>query len=137
MAAVAGGMLGLAVGFVLGGSVGRVNAHRIKNAYRSWRDRPRGDLWTDEAAERLEAAVLDALRRDVVLARRTIRVAVLGQGLVELTGRVQSAAEVALAGEVTERVPGVATLLNHLLVEGVDDSPVAVPGPSAPRAARR
>ena len=135
LAGVAGAFLGLAAGYIVAGSVGRVNAHRVKNAVRRWRDRPRGGLWTADAAERLEAAVLDALARDVVLARRPIRVTVLGQGLVELTGRVASAAEVGIACDATQDVDGVTTVLNHILVDGADAG-VDVPGPKAPRAAR-
>lgn len=116
--------------------MGRVNAHRIKRALARWRDRPRRVVWSAEEAERLEAAVLDALRRDVVLARRPIRVSVLGEGLVELTGRVNHTAEVGLAGDIVEGVEGVDTVLNHLLVAGVDPSTVEVPGPKTPRAAR-
>jgi isopentenyl phosphate kinase len=136
LAGIAGAFLGLAAGFIVGGSVGRVNAHRVKNAVRRWRDRPRGGIWTADAAERLEAAVLDALARDVVLARRPIRVSVLGQGLVELTGRVASATEIGLAGDIVADVAGVTTVLNHVLVDGADAG-VAAPGPKAPRAARR
>jgi len=135
LAAAAGAVLGLAAGFVVAGSVGRLNAHRVKDAVRRWRDRPRGGIWTADAAERLEARVLDALARDVVLARRPIRVTVLGQGLVELTGRVASAAEVGLAGDIVQDVAGVTTVLNHVLVDGADAG-VGVPGPRAPRAAR-
>jgi hypothetical protein len=136
LAGVAGAFLGLTVGYIAAGSVGRVNAHRVKDAVRRWRDRPRGGLWTADAAERLEAGVLDALARDVVLARRPIRVSVLGQGLVELTGRVASSAEVGLAGDIVADVDGVTTVLNHLLVDGADAG-ITVPGPKAPRAARR
>jgi len=137
VAGLAGAVLGLTVGYVLGGSVGRVNAHRIKNAYRRWRDRPaQPKVWTEEEAERLEARVLDALGRDVVLARRPIRVAVLGLGLVELSGRVLHPSEVGLAGDIAQRVAGVDTVLNHLLIEGVDKAAVGVSGPSTPRASR-
>jgi len=136
LASVAGAMLGLAVGFVIAGSVGRVNAHRIKGAVRRWSGRTRPVVWSADEAERLEARVLDALSRDVVLARRPIRVAVLGQGLVELTGRVLHDSEVGLAGDIVQRTQGVNTVLNHLLIEGADAG-VGVPGPRAPRAARR
>lgn len=138
--AIAGsGLLGAAVGFVVSEELGRVNSARIKRAYgRIGKDGTPADpgRWTAEDAERLEARVLDALNRQVVLARRPIRVNVLGLGLVELTGRVSHSSEVALAGDTVQGVPGVETVLNHLLVEGVDATTVAVPGPSAPRAAR-
>jgi osmotically-inducible protein OsmY len=135
LASMAGAILGLATGYVLAGSIGRVNAHRVKNAVRRWRDRPRRTIWTADEAERLEARVLDALARDVVLARRPIRVTVLGQGLVELTGRVSSSVEIGLAGDIVQDADGVTTVLNHILVEGADAG-VGVPGPRTPRAAR-
>jgi osmotically-inducible protein OsmY len=138
LAAVAGGVFGLGLGYLIGGSVGRLNSQRIGSAVQRWQDR-RGVhvVWTDEEAERLEARVLDALSNDVVLARRPIRVAVLGMGLVELTGKVHRSNEAGLAGDVVQQVPGVATVLNHLLVDGVDQAAaVPVGGPDAPRAAR-
>ncbi len=137
LAAVAGGVFGLGVGYIIGSSVGRVNSRRIGRAVRRWQDRRGASaVWTDEEAERLEARVLDALSNDVVLARRPIRVAVLGMGLVELTGSVHRSTEAGLAGDVVQHVPGVETVLNHLLVDGVDQAAVPVGGPDAPRAAR-
>jgi hypothetical protein len=134
---LAGAALGLTLGILAGESVGRVNSRRIAAAVRRWRTgRARPLVWTAEQAERLEARVLDALKRDVVLARRPIRVAVLGQGLVELSGRVAHLAEVGLAGDIVQEVEGVDTVLNHLLVTGLDSTVVAVPGPNAPRAAK-
>jgi hypothetical protein len=136
LAAVAGGAFGVAVGFLVGSSVGRVNSRRIGRAVQRWQNRHGGNIvWTDEEAERLEARVLDALSNDVVLARRPIRVAVLGMGLVELTGTVHRSTEAGLAGDVVQHVPGVETVLNHLLVDGVDQAAVRVGGPDAPRAA--
>ena len=137
LAAVAGGVFGLGVGYVVGSSVGRLNSRRIGRAVQRWQNR-RGPsvVWTDEEAERLEARVLDALSNDVVLARRPIRVSVLGMGLVELTGMVHRSTEAGLAGDVVQHVPGVETVLNHLLVDGVDQAAVPVGGPDAPRAAR-
>jgi hypothetical protein len=144
LAIVGGALAGVALGFVLSENIGRVNTARIRRAAdllqrrspaRPGTRRATG-MWTVEDAERLEARVLDALNQQVVLARRPIRVNVLGLGLVELTGRVSHAAEVALAGDVVASVEQVDTVLNHLLVEGVDQTTVPVPGPSAPRAAR-
>jgi hypothetical protein len=137
LAAVAGGVFGLGLGYIIGSSVGRVNGRRIGRAVQRWQDRHGAAVvWTDEEAERLEARVLDALSNDVVLARRPIRVAVLGMGLVELTGLVHRSNEAGLAGDVVQHVPGVETVLNHLLVDGVDQAAVPVGGPDAPRAAR-
>lgn len=138
MVAVAGAVVGLALGVLAAGGMGRVNSRRVKLALARWRARrlSRREIWSVEDAERLEARVLDALSRDVVLARRPIRVGVLGQGLVELSGRVAHVSEVALAGDIVQALGGVETVLNHLLVTGVDEAVVAVSGPNAPRAAR-
>jgi len=141
VAILGGVVLGAMAGFVLSEELGRVNSARIRRAAgRLGKGSPAAaralERWTDDDAERLEARVLDALNAQVVLSRRAIRVTVLGLGLVELTGRVAHTAEVALAGDVVEQVEGVDTVLNHLLVEGVDQAAVAVPGPHAPRAAR-
>ena len=139
LAMIAAGALGLALGFVAGESVGRVNARRIALAVSRWRQgraRPATRLWTENEAERLEARVLDALSADVILVRRPVRVRVLGLGLVELSGRVSHVAEAALAGDIAQEVDGVDTVLNQVLVTGVDETVVAVSGPNTPRAAR-
>ena len=136
LAAAAGAAIGLAMGYIAGGSVGRVNGRRIKNAVQGWRQRSREPgVWTHELAERLEARVIDALSRDVVLARRAIRVAVLGMGLVELTGTVLHAPEIGVASDIVQEVEGVDTVLNHVVVV---TGPAVTPatGPNAPRAAR-
>ena len=136
LAAAAGAALGLAIGYIAGGSIGRVNSHRIKNAVRRWgKKHGHAAVWTHELAEQLEARVLDALSRDVVLARRAIRVAVLGMGLVELTGTVLHVPEIGVASDIVQEVEGVDTVLNHLVVV---TGPAVTPasGPNAPRAAR-
>jgi hypothetical protein len=118
IAALAGATLGLAAGFVAASTVGRINTKRLRSAVDRWRGRVRDPrVWTREAADMLEARVLDQLRQDVVLARRAIRVSVLGMGLVELTGRVLHTSEIALAGDIAQRVEGVDTVLNHLIVQ--------------------
>ena len=130
--------LGLVAGYVVGGTVGRVTAHRVKRALKR-RRRRRGRLrpgdWTETEAESLEARAVDALRGNPVLARRPVRLRVLSPGVVELSGTVESSAERQRAGQLLRRLSGVTDVINRLLVEGVD-TPVAVPGPSSPRAAR-
>lgn len=123
IAALAGATLGLAAGFVAASAVGRINTRRLRSAVDRWRVRVRDPrVWTREAADMLEARVLDSLRQDVVLARRAIKVSVLGMGLIELTGRVLHTSEIALAGDIAQRTEGVDTVLNHLIVQ----SPKAV-----------
>ena len=135
-----GAGLGLVAGYFAAERVGRVNARRVAGALERWSARSRRPAaegpWTDEDAERLESRVLDALRRDAVLARRAVRVRVLEGGIVELGGRVKHAGEGELAGEVVRAVTGVRTVLNHLLVPGADGEARPVPGPSTPLAAR-
>ncbi len=135
---LAGGAgLGLMAGYFVAERVGRVNSRRVAGALERWKARRRRtEPWTDEAAERLEGRVLDALRRDAVLGRRAVRVRVLEGGIVELSGRVARPSEVTLAGDVVRAVAGVRTTLNHLLVPGADVEARAVPGPSTPLAAR-
>jgi BON domain-containing protein len=132
----AGAGLGLVAGYFAAERVGRVNTRRVTSAIDRWKERRRTERepWTAEAAERLEHRVLDALRRDVVLGRRPVRVAILEGGIVELTGRVAHGSEVDLAGDVVRAVDGARTVLNHLLVAEAGSRPV--PGPSRPAAAR-
>ena len=137
IAAAAGSLIGVAIGYIAAGSVGRINRKRLKRAVGALTNRSDAPKrWTEEEAERLEAKVLDALGQDVVLARRAIRVSVLGMGLVELTGTVLHTAEIGLASDIVQKVAGVETVLNHLVVEGPSRSGVPAPGPNAPRAAR-
>ncbi len=133
-----GAGLGLVLGYFAAERVGRVNSRRVKQALERWRER-RGTAdveWSAEEAERLEARVLDALRRDAVLGRRAIRVGVFEGGIVELSGRVTHASEVELAAAVVRGLSGVRTILNHLLVADPDAAVPAVVGPATPRAAR-
>lgn len=135
----AGAAVGLLVGYVASGNLGRATAHRVKRALKR-RRRRRGELrpgdWTDDDAEHLEARVVDTLRGNPVLARRPIRVRTLGPGLIELAGLVESSAEVQRAGQIVRRLAGVRDVINRLLVPGVDTPVAVVPGPSSPRAAR-
>lgn len=138
LATAAGTIVGVALGFIAAGSVGRINRTRLKSAM--GRLSLRGDgpkRWTEDAAERLEARVLDGLAQDVVLARRPIRVSVLGMGLVELTGTVLHTAEIGVASDVVQQVTGVETVLNHLVVD-TPTRPVtpSITRPGTPRAAR-
>jgi BON domain len=133
----AGAGLGLVVGYFAAERVGRVNTRRVTSAFERWRERHGPDApWTAEEAGQLEQRVLDALRRDVVLGRRAVRVGILEGGIVELTGRVAHGSEVDLAGDVVRAVSGVRTVLNHLLVTGPDADVRPVPGPNRPLAAR-
>ena len=134
-----GAAAGVAIGYLVGGSFGRMTAHRVKRALKR-RRRRRGVLrpgdWTDDDAEHLVARAVDAIRGNPVLAKRPIRVRTLGPGLLELAGLVESPAEAQRAGQIARRLSGVKDVINRLLVPGVDTPVAVVPGPSSPRAAR-
>ena len=129
--------LGLVAGYFAAERIGRVNSQRVAGALERWKARHRGDEpWSEEGAERLERHVLDALRRDAVLARRAVRVRVLEGGIVELSGTVAYPSEVTLAGDVARAVAEGRTVLNHVLVPGAEAEARSEPGPSRPLAAR-
>jgi hypothetical protein len=70
----------------------------------------------DEKARRLEARVLNALRDEPVLGARAIELAVVGDGVVELTGTVHTIEEIARASLLVRTVPGVSMVLNRIEV---------------------
>jgi len=72
------------------------------------------------AQERLEAAVVTALRSDDVAGRCAIDVAGLGPGMIELSGRVPNQEAADRAAETAQRVLGVHTVVNRLSVERVE-----------------
>ncbi len=93
-------------------------------------------------ARRLEERVLRALRSDRVVRERAVEIAVVGEGVVELTGTVHGIEEISRAASVARRVPGVSMVLNRIEVRSgghMDTASVArddsaAPDPGAPRA---
>ena len=70
----------------------------------------------EDVARRLEARVLEELRREPVLGTRNIEIAVVGDGVVELTGSVHAIDEISRAAAVVRGVPGVNMVLNRIEV---------------------
>lgn len=70
---------------------------------------------------RLEEEVADALAADPVLGNRSIVVGALTMGIVELVGEVRDEWEADRAVRISERVPGVRTVLNRLDQGVVED----------------
>jgi len=68
----------------------------------------------EEAARTLEERVLRALRDEPVLGGRAIEIAVVGDGVVELTGTVHAIEEVSRASAMVRTVPGVSMVLNRI-----------------------
>ena len=70
----------------------------------------------DDATRRLEKRVLATLQNEPVLSARAIEIAVVGDGVVELTGAVHAIEEVARASSLARSVPGVTMVLNRIVV---------------------
>jgi hypothetical protein len=82
----------------------------------------------EDAAKRLEARVLEELRNEPVLHTRSIEIAVVGDGVVELTGSVHAIDEISRAAAVVRGVPGVNMVLNRIEVRtggSIDTASVA------------
>ena len=73
-------------------------------------------LRAEEKARRLEERVLVALRNEPILGARSIELAVVGDGVVELTGSVNAIEEVSRAAALVRSVPGVSMVLNRIEV---------------------
>jgi BON domain len=73
----------------------------------------------DRREERaLERAVLSAFEHDPVLRERSVSIAAVGRGVVELTGSVHAVDEAARAASVARHTPGVTMVLNRVTVRG-------------------
>lgn len=62
----------------------------------------------------LERDVRESLRADAALSRRGVLVTEIGNGVIELSGMVESADEMAAAVAAAQRVDGVTTVVNRL-----------------------
>jgi BON domain-containing protein len=78
------------------------------------------DLDTPEASldgvEELEERVLEAFRNDPILSERAVDIGALEDGIIELTGSVNSDEESRQAMVVARGVPGVETVVNRLVI---------------------
>jgi hypothetical protein len=75
------------------------------------------------ADEQLEERVLTAFRNDPIMSERAVDIGAIGDGIIELTGWVQSDDESDHAVTLTRGVPGVDTVVNRLAVR-VEESQV-------------
>ncbi|HUF64837.1 MAG TPA: BON domain-containing protein [Gemmatimonadaceae bacterium] len=74
-----------------------------------------------ENAEELEQRVLHAYENDPVLSERPVDIGAISDGIVELTGWVNSEEEAAHAVTLARGVPGVDTVVNRLAVRPRED----------------
>jgi hypothetical protein len=82
----------------------------------------------EDVARRLEERVLEELHDEPVLGTRSIEIAVVGDGVVELTGTVHAIDEISRAAAVVRGVPGVSMVLNRIEVRtggSIDTASVA------------
>jgi len=82
----------------------------------------------DDLSRKLEERVLHALSNEPVLRARAVEIAVVGEGVVELTGAVHALDEVARASALVRSLPGVSMVLNRLVVRtggNIDTASVA------------
>ncbi len=79
--------------------------------------------------EELESRVLEAFRNDPTLRGRAIDIGAIGDGIIELTGWVHSAAEVGHALTLARGVPDVAHVMDSLTIRGADSPRVDPPSP--------
>jgi osmotically-inducible protein OsmY len=87
-----------------------------------------GDEELDENAmdgdSALEERVLRAFRRDGVLSERAIDIGAIGEGIIELSGWVETHEESEHAMAVTRTVPGIVTVVSRLFI-GADEQNTA------------
>jgi hypothetical protein len=73
-----------------------------------------------EGDSALEEGVLRAFRRDAVLSERAIDIGAIGEGIIELSGWVETHEESEHAMAVTRTVPGIVTVVSRLFI-GADE----------------
>jgi len=81
-------------------------------------DTPKGSL---NGSEELEERVLEAFRNDPTLSERAIDIGAVEDGIIELTGWVNSDEESHQAVVVARGVPGVDTVVNRLTIRTEED----------------
>jgi osmotically-inducible protein OsmY len=64
----------------------------------------------------LEERVLRAFRRDAILSERAIDIGAIGEGIIELSGWVETREESEHAMAVTRTVPGIVTVVSRLFI---------------------
>lgn len=113
--------LGTAAGLVVGELIGGIDQERIRRGLRRLGRRARLETGPDPRA--VEQAAIDALQADPDARTAHLTVRALGNGTVELIGWVTSERARRRAERLTLRVPGVRTVINRVLVRGLDDHP--------------
>jgi osmotically-inducible protein OsmY len=124
--------VGLLAGIVAGEFLGDINAERFKRGLR----RMSGvDALAQAKAmdpTQLQRSVVSALKRNSGTRMLSVAAHALGNGILELTGTAPDERSRELASEIARAVRGVITVVNRVLVQGVDVPPATVvPRPSS------
>ena len=148
LGALAGFVVGIVVAQKVGGLAGRMA--RIREKFQTLTHRGAGaethadggyetddaeDEYEDEESDddfdldaegdsALEESVLRAFRRDAVLSERAIDIGAIGDGIIELSGWVETHEESEHAMAVTRTVPGIVTVVSRLFI-GADEKDVS------------
>jgi hypothetical protein len=115
LAAAAGFGIGLLAGLVAGEWLGDVDADRVRRAVKQL-----GPGAPPPDAAQVERGVRNALQAEVGTRYLHVRPRVLSDQLLELVGRVPTAAGRERAGRVAQAAAPAHTVINRLLVEGQD-----------------
>jgi len=75
-----------------------------------------GDERALDGDSALEERVLRAFRRDAILSERAIDIGAIGEGIIELSGWVETREESEHAVAVTRTVPGIVTVVSRLFI---------------------
>jgi BON domain len=121
-----GALAGFAAGVVLAQKVGGISgiASRVRERFHASEEEERigGHGYSvyddDEEGEdpTLEERVLEAFRNDPILSERAIDIGAIGDGVIELTGWVDTEEESEHAVTIARGVPGVETVVNRLAI---------------------
>jgi osmotically-inducible protein OsmY len=121
LATAAGLGAGFLVGVTAGEFLGDVVSDRFRKLRRTTsRDTAEREAETASTAETVEGAVSGALSEHPTTRGLPVLAHALGDGIVELTGRVPDRASRELAGTVARGVAGVDVIVNRILVEDED-----------------
>jgi hypothetical protein len=130
-----GALAGFAVGVVVAQKVGGISglAARLRSRLRDlergdedaigadeYDELDEGDLEDEETA--LEERVLEAFRNDPVLSERAVDIGAIGDGIIELSGWVDTADESEHATTIARGTPGVVTVVNRIVVGEDEES---------------
>ena len=125
--ALAGFAVGVAVAQRLGGLEGLVTrfrrgaAHLGESVHRRFEEEEEQYGPEDEMDSELEQRVLEAFRNDPILSERAVDIGSIGEGVIELSGWVNTNDEAEHAVTVARGVPGVATVVNRLAIGEQED----------------